>query len=249
VSGQLRLPFERRRPDNRSASEFLLCAGQPVGLQFVRNARARRYVLRVGDDGAVRVTMPRWGRKGEARKFAESHTEWIGRQRAARLVAAGQAARRLEPGAAVLLRGVHHPVRFERSNGHTRIDLGDLTETGPADATLRGLLVHALRAAAQRSLVPRLLELAHAHGLQVTGVSIRNQRTRWGSCSSRGRISLNWRLVQMPPAVADYVLLHELMHLRVPNHSRRFWKQVALVCPDYEDARRWLREHGTMLLY
>jgi len=99
----------------------------------------------------------------------------------------------------------------------------------------------ALRRQAARELPQRLAELASLHGFTVTAVSIRNQRTRWGSCSPTGRISLNWRLVQVPPEVRDYVLLHELTHLRHLNHSARFWRELARVCPGHADARRWLR--------
>lgn len=101
-----------------------------------------------------------------------------------------------------------------------------------------------LRARAQRDLPPRLLALAARHGLTVTRVSIRNQRTRWGSCGRDGHISLNWRLVLMPDAVRDYVLLHELMHLRRMDHSPAYWALVAEACPWYLEARRWLRRHG-----
>ena len=99
----------------------------------------------------------------------------------------------------------------------------------------------ALRRHAARELPQRLAELARLHGFTVMAVSIRNQRTRWGSCSPTGRISLNWRLVQVPPEVRDYVLLHELTHLRHLNHSARFWRELARVCPWHADARRWLR--------
>jgi hypothetical protein len=99
----------------------------------------------------------------------------------------------------------------------------------------------ALRRQAARELPQRLAELARLHGFTVTAVSIRNQRTRWGSCSPTGRISLNWRLVQVPPDVRDYVLLHELTHLRHLNHSARFWRELAGICPGHADARRWLR--------
>jgi predicted metal-dependent hydrolase len=99
----------------------------------------------------------------------------------------------------------------------------------------------ALRARAARELPPRLLELAAAHGLAVTRISIRNQRWRWGSCSRAGHICLNWRLVMMPAFVRDYVLIHELMHLKRMDHSPRFWGLVAKACPEYEAARRWLR--------
>jgi predicted metal-dependent hydrolase len=102
----------------------------------------------------------------------------------------------------------------------------------------------ALRARAQRELPPRLLELAALHGLSVSRVSVRNQRTRWGSCGPDRHICLNWRLVLMPPDVRDYVLIHELMHLRRMDHSRAYWRLVAAACPDYPSARDWLRRHG-----
>jgi predicted metal-dependent hydrolase len=101
-----------------------------------------------------------------------------------------------------------------------------------------------LIARARRELPPRLLELAAQYGLTVSRISIRNQRSRWGSCSRRGHICLNWRLVTMPEDVKDYVLIHELMHLRRMDHSPKFWKLVAAACPAYQDARRWLRQAG-----
>jgi predicted metal-dependent hydrolase len=104
-----------------------------------------------------------------------------------------------------------------------------------------------LRERARRELPARLLEIAAEQGMSVTRVSIRNQRTRWGSCGRDGHISLNWRLVLMPPAVRDYVLIHELMHLRRLDHSPAYWRLVAEACPGYRDARRWLRANGPAL--
>ena len=100
------------------------------------------------------------------------------------------------------------------------------------------------RERAERELPARLLELADRHGLRVHRVSVRNQRWRWGSCSRNGHICLNWRLAQMPPPIRDYVMIHELMHLKQMDHSPRFWKLVARACPEYEAARQWLREHA-----
>jgi len=105
----------------------------------------------------------------------------------------------------------------------------------------------AAMARARHELPPRLLALADELGLRVSKVSIRNQRWRWGSCSPGGHICLNFRLVTMPDWVRDYVLIHELMHLRRLDHSRKFWALVAAACPAYQDARRWLREHGRSL--
>jgi predicted metal-dependent hydrolase len=100
------------------------------------------------------------------------------------------------------------------------------------------------RVRAARDLPVRLRELAAEHGLSVQRISIRNQRWRWGSCSPSGHICLNWRLVRMPDFVRDYVMIHELMHLKRMDHSPRFWKLVAKACPGYEIARRWLRVHA-----
>lgn len=104
-----------------------------------------------------------------------------------------------------------------------------------------------LRRRAVLELPVQLRLLAERHGLAVSRVSVRNQRSRWGSCSPTGHICLNWRLVLMPDAVRDYVLIHELMHLRRLDHSRQFWRLVAHACPGYESARRWLRENRRTL--
>lgn len=105
----------------------------------------------------------------------------------------------------------------------------------------------AFKRRAADELPRRLHELAGLHGLSVTRVSVRDQRTRWGSCGRDGHICVNWRLVLMPDAVRDYVLIHELMHLRRMDHSPAFWRHVSAACPDFAVARQWLRDHGASL--
>jgi predicted metal-dependent hydrolase len=104
-----------------------------------------------------------------------------------------------------------------------------------------------LRAQAQAELPKRLRDLADTHDLSVTRISIRNQRTRWGSCGRDGHVCLNWRLVAMPHWVRDYVMIHELMHLKRLDHSPAYWRLVAAACPRYREARQWLRAHGPEL--
>jgi len=100
-----------------------------------------------------------------------------------------------------------------------------------------------------RELVSALAEEEAARlGVRYERIRIGGQRTLWGSCSSRGTLSFNWRLVLTPPEVLDYVVVHELCHLRVPNHSRRFWALVARQRPHWREQRAWLREHGPELL-
>jgi predicted metal-dependent hydrolase len=184
--------------------------------EFVRHPRARRYVIRVAEDGTVRITVPRRGSKREAEAFAVRERGWIEKQQ--RRVEAERERRERET-----RNGVSAPA------GPERVDEPTVDQQ------------RALREQARRELPPRLLELAAQHHLTVTRVSVRNQRSRWGSCNRNGHICLNWRLVQMPDAVRDYVLLHELMHLKRMDHSPAFWKLVGGVCPDFKAARAWLK--------
>jgi predicted metal-dependent hydrolase len=193
---------------------------------FVRHPRARRYLIRVIDDGTVRVTVPRWGSKREAREFAERERAWIAKQQRR---AEGE---RRERERRERERATTEGVGDERS----AIAGANGERSASADAQ------RARRDRASRELPARLLELAVLHGLTVTRVSIRNQRWRWGSCSRSGHICLNWRLATMPESVRDYVMIHELMHLKRMDHSPAFWKLVEAACPDYQNARRWLRQ-------
>lgn len=100
------------------------------------------------------------------------------------------------------------------------------------------------KAYAKNYLADRIEVLAKTHQFCFARLSIRDQKTRWGSCSAKGNISLNWRLVQMPKSVCDYVILHELAHTRHLNHSPAYWQVVEQVCPDYQQAKQWLRMHA-----
>ena len=172
-------------------------APRALDFYFIRHRRARRYLLRVDDDGRVRVTIPRGGSRREADAFARRNLDWIEQQKA-------------------------------------RIVVSSLGADERQD----------LRARASLELPPLLLQRAAELGLTVARVSIRNQRSRWGSCGREGRITLNWRLVLMPPRIRDYVIVHELMHLRRMDHSPAYWALVAAAYPDYREARAWLRTHG-----
>lgn len=227
---QFRLPFEALRPDT------------PVpGIEFVRVRRARRYILRIRPDGTLRVTVPRSGSRAEAQRFAEQHRPWIERERAR--LSTERPAAAWQNGTRVLLRGVEQPVHLSPDGASATY--GDRTVRITSD--VRSAIESDLRALARAELVPRLEALATAHDVTVERVMIRNQRSRWGSCSPSGAIALNFRLVQMPDDVRDYVLIHELMHRRQQNHSRRFWRLVEAACPHFRDAERWLKTHGRSL--
>jgi predicted metal-dependent hydrolase len=99
-----------------------------------------------------------------------------------------------------------------------------------------------------KALIPgRVSQLAAQYGFDFQQIRITSARTRWGSCSSRGTLSFTWRLVMAPEDMIDYVIVHELVHLRIPNHSREFWRQVGLIMPDYKEKRLWLKRNAAVL--
>lgn len=214
---------------------------------FVRHGRARHYILRVLPDGTLRVTLPRWGAKREARAFVEASRTWIAKQRINR-----QAARPADTwrdGSPVLIDGQQATVTVDRSEDRIKVWCNGvaLATIPAARRPVRDIVEGWMRERARVELPSALLALAATHGIEVRRVSVGNQRSHWGACSPSGTITLNWRLVQTPPFVREYVLLHELMHRREMNHSRRFWRLVAACCPSHAEARHWLRKEGKSL--
>jgi len=226
--------------------ESLEVAGQRVPLLLVRRARARRYVLRLCPDGTARVTVPRGGSVSEARRFANRNLPWLEAQ-LKRPPARPPSPTEWRPGSEVLFRGELERLELE-VNGANVIRLGsEKFVVINLAGDLRPAIEGHLRRLAERELPLRVLEFAASHQLSLRRVTVRDQRTRWGSCSRRATISLNWRLIQTPPFVRDYIILHELMHLREMNHSPRFWHQVETVCPVYRTAEQWLNQHSRLL--
>lgn len=241
---QLDFIFSNRRP---LADDVLSVNGRSVPLAIVRSRKARRYVLRVRSDGSARLVVPRGGSIAEARRFAERHSGWL-EQQLNRFAARPRRPREWVAGTEILFRG--QAVKIEPGvngrGGFVRF-ADEWVKAGDAAANLRPLIEKHLRQLAVVELPARVLEFAAMHRLVVRRVTVRNQRTRWGSCSRQGSISLNWRLIQTPPFVRDYIILHELMHLRQMNHSPRFWREVEKVCPDYRMAWKWLKQNPGLL--
>ncbi len=189
-----------------------------LSVEFVRIRRARRYIVRVRHDGSVRVTIPRGGSRAEGARFLQRQSKWIEQERA-RLLEAHLTPSWID-GATMMLRGqmVDLRVRHDAQNRAT-IHYGERAVPLPhGDVGIRNCIEADLRSLAREEIGQRLNELATEHKLAVSGFTIRNQRSRWGSCSRAGRIALNYRLIQMPAAVSDYVILHELMHLKEQNN-------------------------------
>jgi predicted metal-dependent hydrolase len=209
-----------------------------------RSDRARRVRVRVDPrDGSVEVVLPRRAREREAAAAVRELRGWIDRRRAEALVAQARVAARAGTvpflGADLLLR--EEP---GRTRAHRR---GDVLLVPAGDAG-RPAIERWYRRTARAEIGPRLDRAAEAVGRSYTTLTIRDQRTRWGSCSSTGAMSFNWRLLLAPEPVLDYVVWHEACHLAVMDHSSRFWGLLEQVLPGYREPRRWLREHGATLV-
>jgi predicted metal-dependent hydrolase len=197
--------------------------------------------------------------KAQAEKFLKQHAEWVLTQleRVNR-----QEKKRRPPNAAMadipsgmtFLEGkpvrldfrkdpkLKTRLRVEELPGCLRISTPKAGREG-AEAALESFL----KKKAARMIIGRVTIKARDMGLNSRQVSIRSQKTRWGSCSSKGTLSFNWRLVMVPPEVLDYVVIHELIHIGEHNHSKRFWEKVAAIDPAYKNHRRWLKENQSYL--
>jgi predicted metal-dependent hydrolase len=207
-----------------------------------RSDRARRVRVIVEPTGAIEVVLPRRAREREAAAAVAELRPWIER----RLAEAGTLRKRLAARAGTL------PFLGEqlalapvagRTRAHRR---GDVLLVPDGDA--RPAIERWYRRMARDEVVPLLDDAVDALGVSYASVRIANQRTRWGSCSTTGAMSFNWRLLLAPPEILDYVVWHEACHLVHMDHSRRFWSLLERHVPDYRTPRRWLKDHGATLV-
>ena len=119
----------------------------------------------------------------------------------------------------------------------------------PHGSEARGAVVAWCKYTARRIIPERVEQLNASVGFQYKGAIVRDQKTRWGSCSRRGTLSLNWRLLLVPPSVMDYLIYHELAHLKEMNHSIRFWRLVQQLCPSFREAEGWLKKNGSLMFW
>lgn len=214
---------------------------------FERSPRAQNYRLTLRRDGTAVAVIPVRGSVREAERFVDQHRDWLERARA-RQAQRPRGADIWTLGTHVLWRGAMTEIRVATPGEKPMVCLAaDIFRVARLDGDLRPTLEAHFARKARIELPARTWELAAVTGVDVKHVTVRNQRSRWGSCSANGTISLNWRLVQTPETVRDYIVYHELMHLREMNHSARFWARVEEVCPDWRDAEHWLKRNGSLL--
>jgi predicted metal-dependent hydrolase len=222
---------------------LLAIEGQAIAVSFRRNAKARRLVLRLSRDrsGVVITVPPRVSRR-EALDFAKKSSKWISDRLKAEPVE-----RPLQAGEDILIRGERRRIVHSGSRRGTVALAADAVLVSGDAAHLKRRLVDWLKVEAKRDLIKASEVYAGAMGVTFHRLSVRDQRSRWGSCTSDGTLSYSWRLVLAPPFVLDYVAAHEVAHLKHMNHSRSFWRLVLSHCPHAGRAKSWLKAHGAEL--
>lgn len=247
AAGVHRVPPVTPRPTRPARPVTKAVVATHDGIVFERSLRANNYRLTLRRDGTAVATIPARGSEREALRFVEQHRDWLERARA-RQALRPRGAEIWTIGTHVLWRGEMTEIRIASNGERPQVCLAaDVFRVAKIEGDLRPTLEAHFARRAKVELPARTWELAAVTGMEVKLVTVRNQRSRWGSCSANGTISLNWRLVQTPDFVRDYITYHELMHLREMNHSDRFWARVGEVCPGWRDAEHWIKRNGSLI--
>lgn len=224
-------------------STVFTCEGGEIPLHYKPSRRAKRLSLRLSvKEGALVLSMPIRTTQAQIKDFLNQCVPWVKTQlkKLEKKVV-------IEPGKEIMLHGVvfqcvNDPLRRKPALCYTAKTLHLPPLYGEKD------LYEMFKKSADKKLTPLVLKAAEILGQRVEKVTYKDTKTRWGSCSARKTISLNWRLIFAPPEIAHYVCAHEVAHLLHMNHSQAFWKVVGELCPPYRIHRAWLKANGPSLM-
>ncbi|MCA1368786.1 M48 family metallopeptidase [Bradyrhizobium sp. BRP14] len=222
-------------------------AGKVLPLTIRQNGRATRMTLRIEPGGrALRLTIPTGLPDREVDAFLTRHQGWL-MTKLARFSGESE----LEHGGTILIRGVAHRIeRTGRLRGLTEtlvVDDEAVLRVGGAEEHLRRRIADYLKREARGELERLVAVYAGRIGRRARSLSLKDTRSRWGSCSAEGDLSFSWRIAMAPPKVIAYLAAHEVAHLQEMNHGPDFWALCERLCPDTKNAKHWLKRNGTML--
>ncbi len=213
--------------------------------KLVRSKR-KTLALIVENDGTLTVRAPLRMREADIRRFIEVKANWIKRKQAG-VQQEAVFLHQYVDGETFLYLGKEIPLRIVSHKKPALVMDGSFKLTKSAQLQAGPLFETWYKKQARTVLAERVECFVHEHGFKVKKMRISSARTRWGSCSAKGTLSFTWRLVMAPLGVIDYVVVHELCHLKELNHSKTFWAQVEAILPDYKTRRKWLKDNGAKL--
>lgn len=223
--------------------------GRAVPVRVRESARARTTRILVGARRPLEIIVPADTLDSEVDGLLAARHGWIAEKLAVVAQEHGRTAQLgLDRPGVVWLAGEAIPVDArDGPRGLAELRDGRLTVTGPSAEARKLAVERWYRRQARDRIREATGREAARLALSYRSVAVRDQQTRWGSCSAAGNLSFSWRLVIAPAEVMTYVVVHELCHLAVPNHSKAFWRQLEAACPGWQDPADWLREHGSEL--
>ncbi|MBN8655586.1 MAG: M48 family metallopeptidase [Anaerolineae bacterium] len=210
-------------------------------------AKRRTIALIIERDGRLTVRAPRRATLQDIHGFIAEKTDWILRSREKIKSVIPHQKKEYVDGERFLFIGTEYELRLVPPQRPALKFDGGFTLSTSARERGEAAFTKWYKSQAMTVFTERVHHYAALHGFEPKLVKVNSAKTRWGSCTSTGTINFAWRLVMAPLEVIDYVVIHELVHLRIKNHSQKFWKAVELLCPEYKSHRRWLREHGEKL--
>jgi predicted metal-dependent hydrolase len=223
---------------------FIMIDLNRLDIEYRLSPRRKSIGITVTSQGRVVVTLPRGTSQADLARALEKHRAWIETKVAERQAALG----RLKEGGAYLLGQPYRLTPLRGAQGAVSRNGKEIRVPLPGDADLWPPLKAWYREQALRLIEARVSYFGASMGLKRGPVELKEWKRRWGECHPDGKLRFNWRLIMCPPAVIDYVVVHELAHLTVPGHNPRFWARVAKVLPDYAARRRWLNREGSPFL-
>lgn len=206
-------------------------------------------LLQALPNGETRVYAPKWARLREVDDIVRAHAEGLieNHRQLDQKLAERRAEHPMREGSLVAVEGKLLPLRLSVGKASAAIQEDAIYVTAPDPDDEESVRAIVRQALVERMLVrlrSRLDHYAPKIGVTYGRVTVREQRSRWGSCSAKHNLNFNWKLIMAPPPVLDYVVIHELCHLHEFNHSKRFWQLVEAQMPEYEVWKKWLKEHG-----
>jgi len=210
-------------------------------------AKRRTIALIIERDGSLTVRAPKRASLRDIEEFIHEKTEWIIRSREKLKAVVQHPKKQYVNGEAFLLLGQEYELLLVPPQRPALKFNGGFTLAVSARERGEAAFTRWYKEQASQVFTERIQRYSAMHGFSPRQVKVNSAKTRWGSCSANGTINFTWRLVMAPLDVIDYVVLHELAHLRVKDHSPRFWKLVESICPDFKQHRKWLKENGERL--
>jgi predicted metal-dependent hydrolase len=223
-------------------------AKTPVPIDQLVRSRRRTVSLEIDPSGKLIVRAPLHATQAEIEALVAGKHNWIQdkqHQAIARRLESPQ--KQFQPGEKFLFLGKVYPMKVVQHQAEPLVLNGAFLLAARQREKARAVFENWYRQQAAQVIKPRTSDLAEQNGFQFQIIRINGAKTRWGSCGPKGSLNFSWRLVMAPPEIIDYVIIHELVHLRVRNHSKRYWAAVNQIMPDFKQRRAWLQKNGYQL--